>query len=180
MWCEVRPYTNDREKSTYTTYIYDMNSENISASMQEYQALGFLISGLHNFCIKYDLPCLSFVQLNRDGITKESTDVISGSDRLLWLCTNFTLFKVKSEEEQADDIEAGMSYSYNRKLVPLLARHGGCLEEGDYINVYMQGEYARLTEGPTRNKLKTSNKVNICSIVNNFFHCLISLFEQML
>ena len=136
-----------------------MNSENISASMQEYQALGFLISGLHNFCIKYDLPCLSFVQLNRDGITKESTDVISGSDRLLWLCTNFTLFKVKSEEEQADDIEAGMSYSYNRKLVPLLARHGGCLEEGDYINVYMQGEYARLTEGPTRNKLKTSNKV---------------------
>ena len=140
-------------------YLKLMNSENISASMQEYQALGFLISGLHNFCIKYDLPCLSFVQLNRDGITKESTDVISGSDRLLWLCTNFTLFKVKSEEEQADDIEAGMSYSYNRKLVPLLARHGGCLEEGDYINVYMQGEYARLTEGPTRNKLKTSNKV---------------------
>lgn len=139
-------------------YLKLMSSENISGNMQEFQALGFLISGLHNFCVKYDFPVLSFVQLNRDGITKESTDVISGSDRLVWLCTNFTLFKVKSEEEQADDISAGNQYAFNRKLVPLVARHGGCLEEGDYINVYMQGKYAKLTEGPTRNNLQTSNK----------------------
>lgn len=142
--------------------IYDyfklMNSSNISNSMQEFQALGFLISDLHNLCVKYDFPVLSFVQLNRDGISKESTDVISGSDRLVWLCTNFTLFKTKSEEEQADDISAGNAFAYNRKLVPIVARHGGCLEEGDYINVYMQGQYAKLREGQTRNNLQVSNK----------------------
>lgn len=152
---------NGRTKDCLIIYDYLklMSAENINQSMQEYQALGFLITQLHNFCVKYDVPCLSFVQLNRDGITKESTDVISGSDRLVWLCTSFSLFKVKSDEEQADDIDAGMSSAYNRKLVPLVSRHGGCLEDGDYINIAMQGKYARLTEGSTRNNLKTSNKI---------------------
>jgi len=151
---------NGRTNDCLVVYDYFklMNSANINGNMQEFQALGFLISDLHNLCVKYDFPVLSFVQLNRDGISKESTDVISGSDRLVWLCTNFTLFKTKSEEEQADDISAGNSYAFNRKLVPIVARHGGCLEEGDYINVYMQGQYAKLKEGPTRNNLQTSNK----------------------
>lgn len=151
---------NGRTKDCLIIYDYLklMSAENINQSMQEYQALGFLITQLHNFCVKYDVPCLSFVQLNRDGITKESTDVISGSDRLVWLCTSFSLFKVKSDEEQADDIDSGLNYSFNRKLVPLVSRHGGCLEDGDYINIAMQGKYARLTEGPTRNNLKTNNK----------------------
>jgi len=73
-------------------YLKLMSSEGINASMQEYQVLGFQITKLHNFCVKYDVPCLSFVQLNRDGITKESTDVVSGSDRLIWLCTSFSIF----------------------------------------------------------------------------------------
>jgi replicative DNA helicase len=151
---------NGRTNDCLVVYDYFklMNSANINGNMQEFQALGFLISDLHNLCVKYDFPVLSFVQLNRDGISKESTDVISGSDRLVWLCTNFTLFKTKSEEEQADDISAGNSYAFNRKLVPIVARHGGCLEEGDYINVYMQGQYAKLREGPTRNNLQASNK----------------------
>ena len=151
---------NGRTNDCLVVYDYFklMNSANINGNMQEFQALGFLISDLHNLCVKYDFPILSFVQLNRDGISKESTDVISGSDRLVWLCTNFTLFKTKSEEEQADDITAGNSFAFNRKLVPIVARHGGCLEEGDYINVYMQGQYAKLKEGPTRNNLQTSNK----------------------
>jgi hypothetical protein len=93
--------------------------------------------------------------LNRDGVTKESTDVVSGSDRLVWLCTSFSIFKVKSSEEQAEDLENGCKKAYNRKLVPLIARHGGCLEDGDYINIRMDGAIAKLTEGPTRNELNT-------------------------
>ena len=84
-------------------YLKLMGSEGISSSMQEYQVLGFQITQLHNFMVKYDVPCLSFVQLNRDGITKESTDVVSGSDRLIWLCTSFSIFKMKSEEEVAEE-----------------------------------------------------------------------------
>jgi replicative DNA helicase len=133
-------------------YLKLMNSDSI-ADMQEYQALGFLITQLHNFCVKFDVPCLSFVQINRDGVTKESSDVASGSDRLVWLCTSFTIFKAKSAEEQAEDRENGVAKPFNRKLVPVVSRFGGCLEDGDYINVMLTGDVARLQEGPTRNEL---------------------------
>jgi len=126
-----------------------MGSEGISSSMQEYQVLGFQITQLHNFMVKYDVPCLSFVQLNRDGITKESTDVVSGSDRLIWLCTSFSIFKMKSEEEVAEDkVENG-----NRKLVPVVSRHGEGLDDGDYVSMKMFGKIGRLEEGMTRNEL---------------------------
>ena len=77
-------------------YLKLMSSSGITNNIQEYQALGFQITNLHNLAVKYDFPCLSFVQLNRDGITKESTDAVSGSDRLIWLCTSFSIFKLKS------------------------------------------------------------------------------------
>ena len=130
-------------------YLKLMGSESISSAMQEYQVLGFQITKLHNFMVKYDVPCLSFVQLNRDGITKESTDVVSGSDRLIWLCTSFSIFKMKSDEEIADDsIENG-----NRKLVPVVARHGEGLDDGDYVSMKMFGKYGRIEEGRTRNEI---------------------------
>ena len=131
-------------------YLKLMSSSSISNNIQEYQALGFQITSLHNLCVKLDIPCLSFVQLNRDGITKESTDAVSGSDRLIWLCTSFTIFKIKSTEELAEDgPNAG-----NRKLVPIVARHGAGLDDGDYINMVMQGSHAKLKELKTRNEFK--------------------------
>ena len=133
-------------------YLKLMGSEGISSSMQEYQVLGFQITQLHNLMVKYDVPCLSFVQLNRDGITKESTDVVSGSDRLIWLCTSFSIFKMKSEEEVAEDkVENG-----NRKLVPVVSRHGEGLDDGDYVSMKMFGKIGRLEEGMTRNELHDS------------------------
>jgi replicative DNA helicase len=135
-------------------YLKLMSSDGMSASMQEYQVLGFQITKLHNFMVKYDVPCLSFVQLNRDGITKESTDVVSGSDRLIWLCTSFTIFKLKSDEEKAEDnIENG-----NRKLVPVVARHGEGLDDGDYISMKMFGSIGRLEEGMTRNEIHNNSR----------------------
>jgi replicative DNA helicase len=141
-------------------YLKMMTSDGINESMKEYQALGFQITQLHNFCVKYDVPCLTFIQLNRDGITKESTDVASGSDRILWLCTSFSIFKEKSVEEQADDRAMGMTVPYNRKLVPIISRYGGGLSEGDYINIKMAGKYGRLECGLTRNQLKQSGPIN--------------------
>ena len=151
---------NGRTNDCLIVYDYFklMGTEGINNSMQEFQLLGFQITQLHNFCVKYDVPCLSFVQLNRDGITKESTDVASGSDRLIWLCTSFTLFKAKSDEEQADDIDFGLDDPYNRKLVPLVARHGAGLDDGDYINMKMIGKFGKITQGVTRNNLKNNIK----------------------
>ncbi len=137
-------------------YLKLMGSESITNAMQEYQVLGFQITKLHNFCVKHDVPCLSFVQLNRDGITRESTDVVSGSDRLIWLCTSFSIFKLKSEEEIATDrIENG-----NRKLVPVVARHGSGLDDGDYISMKMFGSIGKIEEGRTRNEIHANNQTN--------------------
>ena len=86
--------------------------------------------------------------MNRDGITKESTDAVSGSDRLIWLCTSFSIFKEKSAEELAEDgPKAG-----NRKLVPIVSRHGPGMHDGNYINLKMDGDYAKLSELRTRDE----------------------------
>jgi replicative DNA helicase len=153
-WIMQEVKTDDSGRTNDCLIIYDylklMSSNSITNNIQEYQALGFQITSLHNLCVKLDIPCLSFVQLNRDGITKESTDAVSGSDRLIWLCTSFSIFKIKSPEELAEDgPNAG-----NRKLVPIVTRHGGGLNDGDYINMNMQGSHAKLIELKTRNEFK--------------------------
>ena len=132
-------------------YLKLMTSDKISNNMQEFQVLGFQITELHNFCVKYDCPCLSFVQLNRDGITKESTDVVSGSDRLIWLCSSFSIFKRKSDEEIAED----QGESGNRKLIPIEARHGPGLDDYDYINIAMQGSIAEIVEKETKSEVQS-------------------------
>jgi replicative DNA helicase len=153
-WVSQEVKTDSSGKTNNCVIIYDylklMSSNSITNNIQEYQALGFQITSLHNLCVKLDIPCLSFVQLNRDGITKESTDAVSGSDRLIWLCTSFSIFKIKSPEELAEDgPNAG-----NRKLVPIVSRHGAGLDDGDYINMIMQGSHAKLRELKTRNEFK--------------------------
>ena len=148
-------------KTNDCVIIYDylklMDGDSISSSMQEYQVLGFQITKLHNFMVKYDCPCLAFVQLNRDGVTKESSDVISGSDRLVWLCTSLSLFKVKSPEELAEDNQADGDQG-NTKLVPLHARHGGLMDQGDYVSLKVDGAYGRVVQRMTRNQIYSKGK----------------------
>lgn len=150
---------NDKGKANDCVIIYDylklMDSAEIKGDMKEFQILGFMITALHNLSLKYEVPILTFIQLNRDGITKESTDTASGSDRIVWLCSNFSIYKHKSDEEIAKDgPENG-----NRKLVPLIARHGEGLEPGDYINVELTGKIGKVTEGQTAFELESGVSV---------------------
>jgi replicative DNA helicase len=119
---------NDKGKANDCVIIYDylklMDSAEIKGDMKEFQILGFMITALHNLSLKYEVPILTFIQLNRDGITKESTDT--------------------AEEIAKDGPENG-----NRKLVPVIARHGEGLEPGDYINAELKGPYAKVVEGKT-------------------------------
>jgi len=144
---------NGRTKDCLVIYDYFklMDSSNLG-TMQEYQAIGFQISDMHNFCVEYDIPVLSFVQLNRDGIEKELTSSISQSDRLVWLSTSVAIFKAKSEEEILEDGEL----NGNRKLIPLKTRHGGGMSEGNYINMDMRGEFAMITELRTKADVRLS------------------------
>lgn len=137
-------------------YLKLMSSSSITNNIQEYQALGFQITALHNLAVKYDFPCLSFVQLNRDGITKESTDAVSGSDRLIWLCTSFSILKEKSPEELAED---GPNTG-NRKLVPIVSRHGPGMQDGNYINMKMHKDKSILEELRTRDEFRVHNVNN--------------------
>lgn len=121
-------------------YLKLMSADPIK-DMAEFQALGFQMTQLHNFCVEYDVPCLSFVQMNRDGITKETEDAVSGSDRIIWLCTSASILKRKTDEEiMTDGVQAG-----NRKLIPVVSRHGPGLDNG-YICVQVDGEYMKISE----------------------------------
>jgi len=98
---------NSDGTSKHCVIIYDyiklMSTHDVSSNLQEYQALGFLMTALHDFAVRYKIPIFALMQLNRDGINKEGTDVASGSDRIIWLCSNFTILKDKSPEEIAKD-----------------------------------------------------------------------------
>ena len=137
-------------------YLKLMDSAGINQDLKEYQVLGFMMTSLHNFAVRYKVPIVAFIQLNRDGITKESTDSASGSDRIIWLCSNFSIFKRKSDEEMAEDGPDGG----NRKLIPLISRHGGGLDDNDYINCHMKGWCAKITEGKTHLEIKHNIKSN--------------------
>jgi hypothetical protein len=156
-WLAKTVGLNAEGKANDCVIVYDYlklmeASELAKTDLKEFQLLGFMMTSLHNFALRYEIPILSFIQLNRDGINKESTDAASGSDRIMWLCSNFTIYKEKSDEEMAQD---GVSNG-NRKLVPIISRHGEGLSSGDYINVVMQGAYAKLIEGPTAQELANS------------------------
>ena len=130
-------------------YLKLMTHENITSDLKEYQLLGFMMTSLQNFAQHYDIPILCFVQLNRDGIDKESTGVVGGSDRIGQLCINLSLMKEKSDEEIAEDgAEAG-----NRKLVPLISRNSQW-DTRDYININFKGYCGQMIEGETKFQLQ--------------------------
>jgi hypothetical protein len=134
-------------------YLKLMDSKGISQDMKEYQVLGFMMTSLHNFAVRYQVPILAFMQLNRDGINSEDTSAASGSDRIIWLCSNFSIFKKKTDEELAQD---GPNNG-NRKLIPIVSRHGGGLDSNDYINCHMKGWCAKITEGKTKLEIMNGN-----------------------
>ena len=157
-WLVKEVGLNDDGTAKDCLIVYDylklMDAKGISQDLKEYQLLGFYMSSLHNFAVRFKIPILAFMQLNRDGITKEGTESASGSDRIIWLCSNFTIFKNKSDEEvAADGNEAG-----NRKLVPVVTRHGPGMEFGNYINVDMKGWCARVEERKSRQEILQEEK----------------------
>ena len=121
-------------------YFKIMDGGKITESMKEYQALGFQLSKMVNFCIKNEVPCLAFVQLNREG-------GISQSDRLEWFAESVSFLTNKTTDEIAQD---GMENG-NLKINVMRQRYGEGLTEGNYINVMRQGEIARMTEINTKN-----------------------------
>lgn len=125
--------------------IYDyfkLMDPSILKDMQEHQAVGFQISKLTDFCKEYGLSCLTFAQLNRSGIDKDTSDIISQSDRLLWLAASASFLRRKTSEEITHDgPENG-----NLKLKTIECRFGSGLNDNDHINFQVTGEMFTLKE----------------------------------
>lgn len=114
--------------------IYDyfklMNMSDL-VNLSEHASIGYQLQKLCDFMKINDVACLSACQANRDGISKESTDVVAGSDRITWFCSSLCLLRKKSQDEI---IEEQGKYG-NRKLIPLDAlRFSEGLPEGNWIN----------------------------------------------
>lgn len=146
------------KKANPCVIVYDyckLMDDSALKNLAEYQAIGFLLTQLHNFAVMYDIPILSFVQLNRDGIDQESVSAVSQSDRIIWLCSNFTILKPKSDEDIAlDGIENG-----NFKLVPLVCRHGPGVAPKEYIACKAQRECAYIEEVGYSKYIREMNNV---------------------
>lgn len=136
-------------------YLKLMDMEGLNNSnLAEHQLLGFQSTQLTNFAQKYDVPILAFIQLNRDGITKNTSDAIAQSDRVLWFAATLGIFKEKTLEEiDLDGIENG-----NRKLYLIKTRFGRGLDESNYINMTFKKDIGKITEGKLASEIKKNKK----------------------
>ena len=134
-------------------YLKLMESSSISNNIAEYQAIGFMMTALHNFANRYNVPILAFVQANRDGITKDSTDIIAQSDRVGWLCIAALKWASKSDDEIGMWPTGG-----NRKMVVLASRYGEGMQSNDYIDFKFEGWCGKITEGQLSSSHRDDNQ----------------------
>jgi len=124
-------------------YIKLMDTSDMKSNMMETQLLGFMMTSLHNFALKFNIPIFATVQLNREGVSREGSEFISASDRILWLCSSFGILKNKSQEELIEDPpQNGV-----KKLVICDTRYGPGMDKGDYVNILTDLSRSKMTEG---------------------------------
>lgn len=158
-------------KANDCVIIYDYlkltSGAGLAAHSPEYILLGLMLTELHTFAVRYGIPIIGYVQLNRDGIDAEDTSIIAGSDRILWLCSSLSVFKNKDE----NDISLGCGWEHgNKKMLILETRQGSGLEvENDYINLKASlrphtgkmESCGLITEGFLYSKVNTGIKANV-------------------
>lgn len=129
---------NEKGEANDCVIIYDYlkltSGNQLTKTTPEYLLLGLMLTDMHNFAVKYSVPFLGFVQVNREGIDGNDTNIIAGSDRILWLCSNMSVLRNKDQT----DVEMGSTWeSGNKKLIVMETRQGSGLEyENDYINLH--------------------------------------------
>lgn len=130
-------------------YLKIMSASDIK-NITEWQLLGFQFSALNDLVGKYNSSCLCLAQLNRDGINRQDSGVVAGSDRIGMYCTSLCYLrdKVQGDEDRKE---------YNMAMIPVLTRYGEPLYDGDYVNYNKIGKICKIVEGPTRNELNELN-----------------------
>ncbi len=129
---------NSDGKANDCVIVYDYmkltSGDALTKVTPEYIVLGLMLTEMHNFAVKYDIPIAGYVQLNRDGIDGEETNVVAASDRVLWLASSLTLLKNKDQTDE--DLGCGFQNG-NKKLIVVETRQGsGLALDRDYINLH--------------------------------------------
>lgn len=138
-----------------------------TGNFAEWQYLGQIITDLHNCCIKYHVPMLSFVQLNREGIHKTDQGVIAGSDRLIALCSSLSILRVKNTDDLADDPVTANYDGGDRKIEVVATRFGAGLPDGEYINIWTDLSKSQMIEGRTNIENRNAQNSPSNMIANN-------------
>ena len=95
-------------------YIKEPDSTSIERNRKEYQVLGDVTTRLKDLAGSLNIPCLTAVQINREGSVADSDRIIRYADTIMqWM--------YKTEEEQSAKGHAGGQY----KLVVRETRRGG-------------------------------------------------------
>ena len=104
---------------------------------------------LHDLMRDYGGSMLALAQQNRSGTESEDATTISGSDRIIWLCDNFTILAKKSDAEitasianAEDNFEAEKTLT-NMKLIVAECRHGPGTQ-GRHIGLYIDAKDPRV------------------------------------
>jgi len=135
-------------------YLKLLPTDIINSNLQEHQLLGLCITKIYAEAMKFKVPVLLFVQLNRSGINSNETDSIASSDKLAHIAHHVSYLRVKTDLELAEDgIKAG-----NRKLIPIVSRYAQGCDGQDYINIHFTGSTATMVEGKTKFELLQKNK----------------------
>jgi replicative DNA helicase len=124
-------------------YLKMMDSREMG-NLREDQLLGQMMTDLQNFAQQYGVAILSLAQLNRDGINNSTESALAGSDKILWFCSSFTIFRRK----ESDDFAADPLSNGSHKFVVVLSRFGGGCQSGEYINIKFDPARASVVEGP--------------------------------
>ena len=128
-------------------YLKLMNSRD-KGDDKEYEALGYRMSALHDLMRDYGGSMLALAQQNRSGVEMEDATTISGSDRIIWLCDNFSILAKKSDAEITASIHNAEEYAEqeatltNMKLVVAECRHGPGTQ-GRHIGLYIDAKDPR-------------------------------------
>jgi replicative DNA helicase len=141
---EVGLDENGRAKDCVVIYDYfkPAATEDIGKNIAEFQLLGYQMDNLRSLAAQYVFPIFALVQLNRDGISRDDTGVIAGSDRITHPAATFALYRAKDAKEIGED----GPQNGNRRLMVLKSRHGPCNNAFDYICMNMDEDTCRISE----------------------------------
>jgi len=106
--------------------------------LQEWQLLGLSMSALKDFCNKYQVPCLTFGQTNRED--DSTINCLGASKRIADLVDSVSLFKAKTPELQAQDPNG------THLLRVFVARHGPGTAEDEHIQMQYDKSTGQMSE----------------------------------